>query len=94
LAIDTIKTIELLPSEEISVIYNKLKNTAFTNYYIKKYFSNIPVEIECSDSDDFFQQFMFKPKNPEMYHRYGYRKNEKEISYDDIERELDKIVNT
>ncbi len=96
LAIDTIKTIELLPSEEMLVIYGKLKNTAFTSYYVKKYFSKLPLEndFQYSETDDFFQQFMFKPKNPEMYHKYGYKKEEKDMSYDEIEQVLDKIVNT
>lgn len=95
LAIDTIQTLESLPSDEMSVIYNKLKNTAFTNYYIKKYFSKLPLEeFQYSETDDFFQQFMFKPKNPNMYYKYGYKKDEKEMSYDEIELALDKIVNT
>lgn len=102
LAVDAIQMIEVLPSDEISVIYDKLKHTAFTNYYIKKYFSKLPVEYDFqhSKTDDFFQQFMFKPRNahkkeekdPSPFQRDPLS-FQKDISYDEIELALDKIVN-
>ena len=70
--IDTIKRVEALPHEKIERIYKIILN----EYCSERVFENIEDTVhylDCLVSPDlFFEQFKFRPKNPEMYRKFGY----------------------
>lgn len=70
--IETIKRVEAIPSEKIDRIYKIILN----EYCSERVFENIEDTVhylDCLVSPDlFFEQFKFRPKNPEMYRKFGY----------------------
>lgn len=70
--IDTIKRIESMPDEKIERIYKIILN----DFCSDRVFENIEDSshfLDCMASPDlFFEQFRFRPKNPEMYRKFGY----------------------
>ena len=70
--IDTMKRVEAIPMEKIDKIYKIILN----EYCSERVFENIEDSVhylDCLVSPDvFFEQFKFRPKNPEMYRKFGY----------------------
>lgn len=69
--IDTMKKIEAMTDEKISKMYNKIIN----DFFNEKLMENDDDDnhfLDCMSLDTFFEQFRFKPKNPEMYYKFGY----------------------
>jgi hypothetical protein len=70
--IDTMKRVEAIPYEKIERIYKIILN----EYCSERVFENIEDTVhylDCLVSPDlFFEQFKFRPKNPEMYRKFGY----------------------
>jgi hypothetical protein len=91
--IETIQILEQMNDEDITQIYSKLKNTVFTNFYIKKYFEGLPqiTENVYNGLDEFFDAFKFRPKHPEDYYRFGYREDNHELKLKEIEEKLKEL---
>jgi hypothetical protein len=94
--IETMKKLEVMADEKIEKIYKKILQD-FCNERIMENIENDSHYLDCMVSpDSFFSQFMFRPKNPAMYYKFGYVEPEKndwyvlnyKIIYDDKETSL------
>jgi hypothetical protein len=91
--IETIQILEQMNDNDIIRIYENLKNTVFTSYYIKKYFEGLSQVTEnvCDNYDEFFDTFKFRPKDPERYYKYGYREDKIELKLKVVEEKLKEL---
>lgn len=70
--IDTMKKIETIPDEKIEKMYNKIVQDFCSDRIIDNINDDVHY-LECMVSPDlFFEQFRFRPKNPQMYYKFGY----------------------
>jgi len=77
LVIETVKKIEAISDEKIEKMYKRILMD-----FCKDDMMNDDKDdykyLECMVSPDlFFEQFRFRPKNPEMYYKFGYVEPEK-----------------
>lgn len=79
--IDTIKRVESISHEKIEKIYKIILN----EYCSDRVFENVEETshyLDCLVTPDlFFEQFKFRPKNPEQYKKFGYIKEKDEEWY-------------
>ena len=81
MVIDTIKKLEAMSDEKIEKMYKKIIQD-FCSDRIMENIENDYHYLDCMVSPDaFFSQFMFRPKNPEMYYKFGYVEPEKNDWY-------------
>lgn len=81
IVIDTMKKLEVMSDEKIEKIYKKIIQD-FCTERIMENIDNDSHYLDCMVSPDaFFSQFMFRPKNPEMYYKFGYVEPEKNDWY-------------
>lgn len=70
--IDTMKRVEEIPNEKIEKMYKIILN----EYCSERIFENIEDTVHYLDClvspDSFFDKFKFRPKNPEVYRKFGY----------------------
>jgi len=79
--IETMKKLEAMSDEKIEKIYKKIIQD-FCSERIMENIDNDSHYLDCMVSPDaFFSQFMFRPKNPEMYYKFGYVEPEKNDWY-------------
>lgn len=70
--IDTMKKIETISDEKIEKMYNKIVRDFCSDRIIENIKDDVHY-LECMVSPDlFFEQFRFRPKNPQMYYKFGY----------------------
>jgi hypothetical protein len=70
--IDTIKRVEAIPFEKIEKIYKIILNEYCSDRVFERIEDNVHY-LDCLVSPDiFFEQFKFRPKNPELYRKFGY----------------------
>jgi len=75
--IEIMKKLEAMSDEKIEKIYKKIIQD-FCSERIMENIENDSHYLDCMVSPDaFFSQFMFRPKNPEMYYKFGYVEPEK-----------------
>lgn len=74
--IEFIKKIEVMPDEKITKLYHRI----LKDYCSEKVLDDEEDDnhfLDCMSSlDEFFEKYRFKPKNPEMYYKFGYIKPE------------------
>jgi hypothetical protein len=92
--INTIRLLEEVDSFELYELYKKLKSTAYTSWILKRFFneSEIKVDLYTDELDEHFSQFLFRPSNPEIYYKYGYRENWRKDREDIIEKKLEEKI--
>jgi len=79
--IEIMKKLEAMSDEKIEKIYKKIIQD-FCSERIMENIENDSHYLDCMVSPDaFFSQFMFRPKNPEMYYKFGYVEPEKNDWY-------------
>ena len=89
--IKTIKLLETVEPNDLQKLYEKLRVSTYTNWLIKKVFPETEqlLDLSSDELDEHLSQFIFKPKHPEMYYKYGYRDdNWRQYRLDEIERRL------
>lgn len=91
--IEVIQILESMSSEDILKLYRTLKDTPFTAYYIKQFFKEVPsiADNVYEYLDEFFDQFKFRPKNPEMYYKFGYKEDVKELKLKELDKKIQEI---
>lgn len=70
--IETMKKIEAMSDEKITKLYNRIlkdycNENVMDNEEDDKHFLDCMVSL-----DEFFEKYRFRPKNPEMYYKFGY----------------------